>query len=232
MPSRLDEFNKKFLYTKTSPENIVSAKKNALFFRRGKEFFVNPNGSDSTTWTKLPYRTVIIPPPVLTKIIKYQYPHEVWMKTTDGFYNEFNELMPKTGWKLVGYKNIFLPPSGGKTLKWLLPPPTNTDDPIGSDGQRSYDENYFYAKIGGKWYRTPIAIFSELGTPSAENPYLYANLPFVDEPRYTPSPTAPDDIGGIGEQSYDADFFYIMPSTKWKRSTLLVYVNPHKLAVF
>ena len=87
MPQRLDEFNKKFVYTNTNPENIIVAKKNALFYRKGNEFYVNHDGVINGKWQKLPYKTVIIPPPPLTKLIKYKQPQELWIKTSDGFFN-------------------------------------------------------------------------------------------------------------------------------------------------
>lgn len=231
MPQRLDEFNKKFIYTDTNPENIIAGRKNALFFRKNEFFYFNADGNLDGHWQKLPYRTVIIPPPVLTKLIKFRTPTELWIKTTDGYLDEFNEVLPKTGWKFMSYKDVFSTYASSKAFHWLFPAPTSTNDPVGIDGQRSYDENYFYAKISGKWYRTPIVRFSEPGTSSPDNSYWETNLPFVDTPRYIPVPPNSSYPGIEGDQSYDLDFFYIRVGA-WKRSHLLVFYNGDKMAVF
>jgi hypothetical protein len=232
MSQRLDEFNKKVIYTKTNPEDIIAAKKNALFFRKGKEFYFNADGNISGKWEKLPYRTVIIPPPTLTKLIEYEQPYEVWLKTTDGPYDEFNVLLPKKGWQFLAYKDVFAIIQQGKKVNWIFPPPVNTDDPVGNNNSRSYDENYFYAKISGKWYRTPITVFDVAGLPSTDTPYWTTNLPFVDGPRYLPVPNTSIFPGSLyGDQSYDLEFFYIKVS-KWKRSRLFMYYNTGKMARF
>jgi hypothetical protein len=57
MHQRLDEFNKKFVYTNTNPENVIVTKKNALFYRNGNEFYVNRDGVINGKWQKLPYKT-------------------------------------------------------------------------------------------------------------------------------------------------------------------------------
>lgn len=231
MTARLDDFNRRFVYTTTNPENIIGAPKGALFFRRGLEFYLNREGNLDATWTKLPYRTVILPHPPLTKEIKYEHPYEVWLKTIDGNYDEYGNLLPKQGWTFVSNDNLFSRQSLGKALNWILPPPTSSDDSIGNNNSRSYDENFFYAKIGGKWYRTPISIYNTPGDASADDPYWTNNLPFVDAPRFAPVPPATGAGGFVGEQSYDSDFFYIFP-TSWKRSALLRYVGVNKMACF
>lgn len=228
MPARVDEFNKKFVYTETNPEGIVAAKKDAFFYRRDKEFFVNLDGNlEIGPWQKLPYRTVIIPPPSISKEIRYKRPHEIWIKTTDGFYDQEGKLMPKTGWKVYAYKDAFAMLVYRK-VKWILPPPVSSYDPIGVNGNRSYDENYFYAKISGLWYRTPISVWTgpsdDLNIP--DDPNLTNNLPFVDLPRAPVLPGAAE-----GEQNYDKSFFYIKVS-KWKRTRLNIFVVPDKMAVF
>lgn len=232
MPQRLDEFNKKFVYTNTNPENIIVAKKNALFYRKGNEFYVNHDGVINGKWQKLPYKTVIIPPPPLTKLIKYKQPQELWIKTSDGFFNEFKELLPKTGWKFLNNQNIFVS-ANIKNLNWIFPVPTSSNDPIGNNNSRSYDENYFYAKISGIWVRTPITIFNYAGNSSPDNPNLSNFLPFVASPRFLPVPStsATIDSAITGEQTYDADFFYIKPSI-WKRSVLNIYYNTNKMTRF
>lgn len=231
MPQRLDDFNKKFVYTDTNPENIIPGRKNALFFRRYHDFYFNADGNLDGAWIKLPYRTVVIPPPPLTKLIQYRRPFEVWLKTTDGFYDEFEELLPKTGWELLSYEDLFLGRRTGRKLNWIFPPPTSSNDTFGNNNSRSYDENYFYAKIGSKWYRTPIATYNYVEAEGADRPELTTGLPFVDSPRYLPVPNAPGFPGDAGEQSYDIDYFYIKPST-WKRSSLLVYTGLNKMAIF
>jgi hypothetical protein len=229
MPARVDDFNKKFVYTETNPEGIIAAKKDALFYRRNKEFFVNLDGNlEVGPWQKLPYRTVIIPPPPLTKLINYKQPHEIWIKTTDGFIDEEGKIMPKTGWKLYAYKDAFSMLVYRK-LKWIFPPPISSYDPIGVNGNRSYDENYYYVKTAGIWYRTPITTWTtddNFLTP--DDPNLTNNLPFVDLPR------APVVAGAeLGEQNYDKSFFYIkVNASTWKRSRLSIYTTPDKMAVF
>lgn len=232
MPARLDEFNRKFVYTNTNPENIIVAKKNALFYRKGNEFYVNHDGVINGKWQKLPYKTVIIPPPPLTKLIKYKQPQELWIKTIDGFYDEFKALLPKTGWKFLNNQNIFVG-AKIKNLNWIFPVPTSSIDPIGNNNSRSYDENYFYAKISGVWVRTPITIFNYAGNSSPDNPNLSNFLPFVASPRFLPVPPMSATIDGAitGEQTYDADFFYIKPSI-WKRSVLNIYYNTNKMTRF
>lgn len=234
MPPRLDEFNKKFVYTDTNPENIIPAKKDAYFYRKGNEFYVNHSGDLAGKWEKLVYKTVIIPPPPLTKLIKYKQPQELWKKTTDGFYDEFKALLPKTGWQFLSYKDIFAQ-GNPRRLNWIFPVPTSSNDPVGNNNSRSYDENYFYAKLSGKWYRTPITIWNEIptGGEGPDRTELTNNLPFVDYPRFKPLPSNPDNLNNaeIGEQTYDTEYFYIRVS-KWKRTHLNIYYNTNKMAVF
>lgn len=230
---RLDDFNQKFVYTDTNPENIVSAKKNALFFRKGSEFYVNQSGVMNGKWEKLPYKTVIIPPPSLTKLIKYKQPQELWIKTTDGYYDEFKKLMPKTGWKFLSYQNVFTS-SAQRALHWIFPVPTSSNDPIGNNKSRSYDENYFYAKIDGKWYRTPLTIFDSSVADGPDRTDLSQNLPFVDAPRHKPIPANPNsglNNAPTGEQTYDLEYFYIR-GTKWQRSRLNIYYDANKMTRF
>jgi hypothetical protein len=232
MAQRTDEFNKKDIYTATNPENIVSSKKNALFFRRGKEFFVNYEGNLDGKWQKLPYKTVILPPPPQSKPIIYKNEYELWVKTTDGHFDEFNALLPKTGWKFLSNKNIFLGANLRK-LNWIFPVPTSSSDIIGNNNSRSYDEDFFYAKISGRWYRTPITVFSEPEKVGVDKPQFSTNLPFVDAPRRLPLPANSNDTVNvqIGEQSYDEDFFYIRVS-KWKRARLGIFYNSDKMTAF
>jgi len=235
MPQRSDEINKKFIYTDTNPENIVVAKKHALFYRRGNEFYINHSGVVNGKWEKLPYKTVIIPHPPKSKVIKYKKEQELWVKTTDGFFDEFKDLLPDTGWKFLSNQNIFAaaPSTNIKDLNWIFPVPVSSNDPIGNNNSRSYDENFFYAKISNKWVRTPITIFDYAANSSPDNPDLNNFLPFVAPPRFQPVPTTSGTIdGGVtGDQTYDADFFYIKPSV-WKRSILNVYYNINKLTRF
>lgn len=234
MPQRLDEFNKKFIYTNTNPENIVAAKKNAYFFRRGKDFYVNHEGNLDAAWEKLPYRTVIIPPPPLTKLIQYKTPTELWIKKTDGYYNEYEQLLPKTGWKLVSTSvDVFARTSPKRKYNWIFPPPSSSDDPMGSNGNRSYDKNYFYAKIDGRWYRTPITVYTYVDEAGPDVPSYSTSLPFVDAPRYLPVPPTPDYYpqGDEGLQSYDKSFFYIHTDL-WKRANLLFVSGVHKMTEF
>jgi hypothetical protein len=112
-----------------------------------------------------------------------------------------------------------------------MPPPIATDDPRGSNGSKSYDNNYFYANVSGSWYRTPIAIYPAAEAPGPDNPSLSTNLPFIDLPRLLPVPQYTGYPGILGDQSYDIDFFYVDPS-QWRRCMLLMFYNPSKMAVF
>jgi hypothetical protein len=234
MPQRLDEFNKKFVYTETNPENIINARKNALFFRKGEKFYVNHSGNLDGKWELLPLRTVITPPPPLTKLIKYKKPQELWLKTTNGYYNQFKELMPKTGWKFVSYQDVFVK-GNPRTLHWVFPVPVDSNDPIGNNKSRSYDENYFYAKIDNKWYRTPITTWlnQAQGGAGPDRDDITYNLPYIDPPRHKPLPTNAHDTSGIelGDQTYDTEYFYIKVS-QWKRSRLNIYYDTNKMTRF
>lgn len=233
MNSRLDDFNNKFIYVETNPENIIEGKKNALFFRNGQEFFINNDGVIDGKWEKLPYRTVIIPPPPTDKILRYKENYELWLKTTDGYIDEYGDLLPKTGWMFLTNQNVFLS-ANPRMLHWDFPPPKSSYDIVGVEHSRSYDENFFYAKIGGLWYRTPIAVFDFAPSEGNERPELTTKLPFVDVPRYFPVPAnsnAELNNVAMGVQTYDTRYFYIRVS-KWKRTTLNVYYDPSKMTMF
>ena len=225
---RILKLDDKFLYTKTDPTNIIAAKKGALFFRRGNKFFLNPDGNIDSEWIPLPYRTVVYPVPSANKPLFFENQNEIWEKNSDGFYDEFKEILPKTDWKFYSYDDAFFSPAA-RILKWIFPPPTNSADPIGNDNSRSYDDNFFYIKLLGTWVRTPLHDYSVSSIDAGENPYWYANVPFVDYPRRTPPPNT-SDTGMIGEQSYDRDFFYVKTS-KWKR-TPLNYFDASKMTTF
>ena len=235
MASRVDDFNKKFVYTDTNPEGIIAAKKGSFFFRNNTDFFVNHEGNLQVgPWIKLPYRTVIIPPPPASKQIKYKRPYEIWFKTTDGFYDDQNRLMPKTGWEIYSYEDAFALLVFRK-ITWHFPPPKSTLDPVGVDGNRSYDNDFFYAKVYGKWYRTPMALWTFVDGPlPEEDPDLTTYLPFVDLPRAGLG-VSPDDTGcsQVGDQTYDKSFFYIKVNQRyWKRSRLNIYDTIYKMATF
>lgn len=229
---RLDDYNNRFIYVETDPENIIPGKKNAYFFRYGTEFYVNPTGNlEADEWIKLPYRTVVLPPPPLTKEIKFKLPYQAWIKEIDGNYDQYGNLLPKQGWKYLGSIDLFSRRRLGKNLNWIFPPPTSSEDNIGNNNSRSYDENYFYAKISGKWYRTPIVRYVEAGPASPDTSYWTDNLPFVAAPRFFPVP-GNSVYGAVqGDQTYDLDFFYINVNF-WKRSRLLIYTGSHKMARF
>lgn len=233
MSARLNDFNKKFVYTETNPENIIEGKKDSLFFRYENSFYFNEDGVLDSSWEVLPYRTVVIPFPNLSKEIKYEHPYELWIKTTDGYIDQYGDLLPKTGWKFMGNINVFanLNP---RILHWIFPPPVSSTDPIGANNNRSYDENFFYVKNGAYWYRTPITLFISPSDTGPDRPDLSDNLPFVDAPRRLPVPANPNSdlsIVEVGEQSYDKDFFYIRVS-QWKRSNLNKYYNVDKMTRF
>jgi hypothetical protein len=229
--SRVSDYNEQFLYTKTNPENIIESPANGWFFRKGNDFWLNTSGDLYGTWIKLPYKTVILPRPPDNKLILFEQEMELWIKNSDGFIDEYEVVHPKTDWKFYAYDiDVFLEKQETRVFSWIFPAPTNTNDPVGINGDRSLDENYFYAKTGGLWYRTPIAIFGNGEADTGEVPYWYSNLPFVDAPRKTPPPATINDGGLYGEQSYDSEFFYIRVSS-WKRAPL-VYFNPSKMTIF
>lgn len=227
MPIRSSDFDEKVLYTKTNPENIISAPKGSWFFRQGGDFFVNTGKS----WVKLPFKTVILPAPDEDRIIKYEQPFELWFKFSDGFYDEFRKLMPKTGWKFFSHKNIFAHGGGGANISDWLPVPTSSDDPNGHHKSKSYDENYFYSKINTRWYRTPITVFTFPTTDSGEQSDLYNQLPYAHAPRFLPvPPNSNTNTANAGEETYDDEFYYIKTS-KWKRCSIIMF-RPSKMTVF
>lgn len=231
MPERVIDFNKKFLYTGTNPENIISAKKGSWFFRYNKDFYLNSTGDWNDSWEKLPYRTVILPAVDEDWIVQYEQPYELWFKEIDGFKDEHRELLPKTGWKLFGYINVFVE-AARKGFNWITPPPSSSYDSIGKNGNRSYDENFYYFKDQTTWYRTPITIFDYTATDSGEHTGSYYNLPYVVPPRFLPVPHNSNDQlqAQNGNESYDDEFYYIKPS-KWKRSTMIIF-TPSKMTLF
>ena len=217
------------VYTKTDPNNVISAKKGALLFRRFDKFFFNPSGNISSAWERLQYKTISYPQHPQGKPINFEYPFEVWEKRSDGHSDQLGYLLPKTDWILYSHQDLFISTPEKRTFHWLFPVPTSSLDPIGTDGSRSYDENFFYAKISGHWVRTPIHIYLEPSVDSGEDVYWHDNLPFIDLPRHLPIPSG-SSSGLTGEQSYDRDFFYIKPSV-WKR-TPLNYLNSPKMTRF
>lgn len=231
MPRRNSDFDEKFLYTETNPENIIAGKKGSYFFRGGLNFYVNLTGDIEDRWEQLQYRTVILPAPDSDRAIQYEHPNELWIKTTDGFLDDERQVKPKTGWKFYSYRDVFLG-AQPRDLNWCFPVPSSSYDPTGNANCRSYDENFFYAKTGSLWFRTPIAIFTLSGPDIGEQPSLYNNLPFVVAPRKLPVPANSNNPNSVqvGDQTYDRDFFYIRVS-KWKRSPLIVY-NPFALTLF
>ena len=225
---RIPDLNDKFIYTRTDPNSIIAAPKGALFFRRNTQFYLNLSGNFASKWSLLPYKTVIILVLDEDKPIRYEHSCEVWIKSSNGLKDELGYLLPKTDWKLFSYDDIFVA-SGQKNLHWIMPPPASSTDPRGSDNSRSYDENFFYAKISGSWARTPIHLYDTASLDVGEVPYWYSNLPFVDAPRRAPAPNR-HDSNIPGDQSYDRDFFYINPSM-WKR-TPLDYFDASKMTNF
>lgn len=230
MPTRVSDFEKKVLFTKTNPENIISGKKGSWFFRRGSNFYLNISGDLNDHWEKLPYKTVILPAPDPDKVIKFETFCELWFKSIDGRFDEFGKLLPKTGWTFFSNKDVFTDAVIVES-NWTRVPVSSLD-PVGTNKSRSYDENFFYVKIDTTWYRTPIAIFTTSEADLGENPSLYTNLPYVQAPRYLPVPassTANPTANG-GTETYDSVFYYIKPS-KWKRCPLIIF-DPSKLAIF
>jgi hypothetical protein len=219
------------IYTETNPENIIPARKGSWFFRKRDKFYVNYDGNVDGKWITIPYKTVILPRPNPNKLIIYERPTVLWEKTTDGFLNEFEVLLPKTGWKFLSYKDVFIA-KFIKNFGWIFPIPSSSYDPIGVDENKSYDENYFYLKTGGVWYRTPIALFEGPAFDIGELAGLYNSPPFSVIPRYLPVPNSSTDqlSAQTGEQTYDRDFFYIKPSN-WKRTNLNVY-SPFAMTIF
>lgn len=238
MAARTNDINRD-VYTDTNPEGIVSANKGAFFYRRNNEFYINREGNlDIGNWEKLNLRTVIIPPPPLTKLIKYRKPHEIWTKTTDGFIDytpgsSYGSVMPKTGWKIFAYKDAFAIQIQ-HTVRWILPPPAASNDPKGSNGEKSYDNDYLYVKFSGLWYRTPISIYTFIGSRrDTNNPTLVSNPPYADDRGGYPGITSYDlACSMVGDQTYDNDFFYIRVNKVWKRTNLNIFEIGYKMAVF
>lgn len=134
-------------------------------------------------------------------------------------------------WKRVLLIN-FLPSkmTTFNTFSWIFPAPNNSNDSFGNNNDRSYDENFFYAKVDNQWLRSPLINFTVNVSPnSGENEYWYDNLPFVDRPRAS-VPTLPVDFGLIGAQTFDDDYFYIKDNI-WKR-ILLINFLPSKMTTF
>ena len=231
MSERVIDFNKKFLYTETNPENIISAKKGSWFFRIGGDFYLNTSGDWNDEWEKLPYRTVILPAVDADWVVKFEHPYELWFKEIDGFRDEHRQLLPKTGWKFFGYLNVFANVEA-ETSPWTAVP-TSSYDPTGFERSRAYDENFYYYKTQEIWYRTPITLFTYKSSDSGNRQEMYNELPFVQAPRYLPVPSNSTDQSGApyGKETYDDEFYYVKPSTKWKRCTILVF-DPSKLAIF
>lgn len=230
--SLLLDFNEKFLWTPTNPENIVDSPKGGWFFRRYHKFYVNTSGDFDGSWYELPYKTVILPRWPPTRLIRFQYDMELWFKTSNGFVDQYGVLHPKVGWQFYAYNVDAFYKQPTQVFSWIFPPPTSSYDPSGVNNNRSYDQDYFYTKINGLWYRTPIAIWTDTTpTDPGEVPYWYSNLPFVDRPRKAPRPIATTETGLLGQQSYDYDYFYIDVSA-WKRSPLILYEPPPTMTMF
>lgn len=233
MAARTNDVNRD-IYTETNPEGIIAAKKGAFFYRRNNEFYLNEEGNLETgNWRKLELRTVVIPPPPLTKLIQYRRPHEIWIKTTDGFFNDYEQLMPKTGWKIFSYKDAFAIQIQN-TLNWVFPAPAASYDPRGSNSDKSYDSDYLYVKFSGVWYRTPLSIYTFVGSRSPENPTLYTNPPFADKRAGFPGDNSYILACSMeGDQTYDNDFFYVRVNKKtWKRTNLNIFEIGYKMTVF
>lgn len=233
MAARVDSTNPA-LYMDTNPEGVVSAKKGAFFYRRDTEFYLNVEGNLETgNWEKLQYRTVIIPPPAASRPLVYKRPHEIWIKTTDGFYNDLNQLMPKTGWKIFSYKDAFAIQIQ-HTLHWIFPRPGYSLDSMGVNGDKSYDNDFLYIKFSGKWYRTPLSVYTFIGDKSPENPTLYSNPPYSDQRAGFPGANSYIlACSMVGDQSYDNDFFYVRVNVKvWKRTNLNIFEIGYKMTVF
>lgn len=237
MPNRIPDINSD-IYTECNPEGIISAKKGAWFFRRDKNFYINHQGDEYGEWVKLPYTTVTLSRPNPNKIIIYSHRFQLWEKMEDGIKipwimgDREVSYNPKMGWKSISYEDAFMSIPDPRPFNWIFPPPASSYDPRGSDKNRSYDENFFYAKTASVWYRTPITLYTFAGNPSGENANLQNNLPFVVVPRATPVPSSSYQSDSVkpGDQTYDADFFYIKPSV-WKRSALSVY-SPSQMTIF
>ena len=237
MPNRVPDINSS-IYTDCNPENIVPAKKGAWFFRRDSNFYVNDSGDVNGTWVQLPYKTVILPRPNPNKLILYSQRFQLWQKSTDGFKAPWTlgdrtvSILPKTGWKLISNEDAFLPVIDPRAFNWIFPAPLSSDDPVGNDGSKSYDNDYFYHKTGGKWYRNPLVLFTYQGTAVGDTSTWYNNLPFVVAPRALPVPSSSYAVDTIksGDQTYDGDFFYIKANL-WKRAPLITY-TPSKMTLF
>ncbi len=221
MPDRIQIGQQQKKYTETNPNNIIPAKKGALFARVGHDFYL----FSSNKWNKLTYRTVILPRPNANDLINYEREYEVWGKEKDGLPDKDSVFSDKLGWVFYGYKKPFSDEVVTKIFDWFFPVPTSSNDSVGAENDKSYDDDFYYLKTGSYWYRTPISVFDEPGTYGPEQIDLYNNPPFIDPPRFLPIPPNSSYSGGrVGEQTHDADFYYTKPSV-WKRCPLVIFDN-------
>ena len=228
MPNRVSPPEYSTIYTGTNPENIIPAPKGAWFFRRNNFFFVNMTGAVDGTWIPLPYKTVVLPRPNPNKLIIYREPYELWEKKSNGFLDDFRELLPKTDWEFVSNEDVFFDKEESG-FDWIFypgfgVPPTSSIDPGGGQWSRGFTDDFYYLKSGSLWYRTPLALFYFQGVDIGEQPNLYSNPPFVSPPRYLPLPSSSFTVDSsiLGVESYDRDFYYIK-ANPWKRSSLNIY---------
>lgn len=225
---------KNFHYTKTSPENVLSAKKGAMFFRTGSAFYINRSGNLSSNWERLNMRTVIVPYPDVNSMLQYEHKCDLWFKASDGLYNQFAELLPKTNWMFVSHKNPFVDIGTARKFSWKFPVPTGSFDFTTGDSNdlRSVDKNFFYAKINYVWYRTPITTFNFNFESNNINDVYYTTLPFVDKPTSSLPTDTNSNVGDVYQQAMDDEAFYVRVNGDWRRCLFTMFEDPHKMAMF
>jgi len=169
----------------------------------------------------------------------YQIKSRLDQRTIDGQNLEIVEKYPyekrsniKTLINVIPYKRTELSFRDLKTFQWIFPAPTSSSDASGADGDRSYDNKFFYYKSDGVWRRSPLSLFKSTRLRnSPETNFWYTNLPFVTRPRAALVPRRVDDFGKPGEETFDTYFFYVKTDKGWRRYSLSTF-NPSKMTIF
>lgn len=138
----------------------------------------------------------------------------------------------KTSIEISPYKRTDLSFRNFKIFNWIFPKPTNSNDSLGQNGDRSYDNKFFYYKDGAVWKRSPLAAFKpQRLRNSIETDFWYVNLPFVTSPRASLVPRRIADFGKLNEQTYDTYYFYTKTGAGWRRYPLNTF-SPSKMTIF
>lgn len=169
----------------------------------------------------------------------YKISSKLNQKTIDGKFLEIVKKYPydkrlniKTLIEIIPYKRTEFSFRNFKVFNWIFPKPTNSNDSAGQDGDRSYDNKFFYYKDGSVWKRSPFAIFKpQRIRNSIEINFHYENLPFVTNPRASLVPRRITDFGKLNEETYDTYYFYAKTDVGWRRYPLNTF-SPSKMTIF